>query len=282
MFKHRILLVALVLVLGISDSSLRAQSEKPSLDSIHSRFLRHGAWRVSIHTPEYGRFIDSAIAFYPQDDYLWQQRGMPYWKEQKYEIAERYTDSAVKYNPRQWLDYRAFCKCIFAKKYTSSLADFRLAESQWGNPTVMDHEYHFYMGLCFLQLAQFDSAESYFRAVIANDTKVGESWVHPLHSFYLGIALYEEQHYEAAIEWFDRSIARYPNFADPKIYRGMCLERLNRAPEALPMALAAQADFNDGGTINEDNALYERYPYQVTARLIKACCEGWKEKPDAQ
>src|SRR5437868_15187303 len=74
------------------DSSLKLSVR----DSIREHYLKHGAWTYLINSEEYGREIDSAIAFSHDDAYLWQQRRMPYIKQMKYEIAMAYIDSAVK------------------------------------------------------------------------------------------------------------------------------------------------------------------------------------------
>src|ERR1051325_11137682 len=215
-------------------------------DSVREHYLKNGAWRVSYFSHEYGKYIDSAIAESHDDGYLWEQRGMPYWKRMKYEIAEAYTDSAVKYDTMMWLDYRGFCKCIFAKKYRSAIEDFRAAQRLHPDAGVMDHYYNFYLGLCYLQLDQLDSAESLFRSCIARDEKAGAGWVHYLHRFYLGIALYEQGKYDVALSEFDRAIEKYPRFSDAKYYKSACYDKLKQHDKVLPLMLETQRDLADG------------------------------------
>ncbi|HET9135387.1 MAG TPA: hypothetical protein VFO76_02025 [Candidatus Kapabacteria bacterium] len=234
-------------------------------DSVADRYLRHGAWQHSITSPEYGRCIDSGLAVLPHYAYLWQQRGMPFWKQMKYEVALAYTDSAVKYDTLHWLDYRAFCKCIFQKSYVSAIKDFRLAKKVIGNSTVMDHDYDFYIGLSYLQLAQYDSSLWYFRESIRNDSiTFGPTGLHHLHSFYMGIVLYELQHYQDANYWFDRSLRSNPDFADAEYYKAASLRKLGDTVASDLLFKQAEDHFYEGKTINEDNAIYERYPYQLS------------------
>lgn len=247
-------------VFGAPSDSTHPMSHR---DSVREHYLKNGAWRYSYFAKEWGTYIDSAIALSHDDAYLWQQRGMPYWKQMKYEIADRYDDSAVKYDTMMWLDYRAFCRCIFAKRYQDAITDFRAAQRLRPEAGVMDHYYDFYLGLCYLQLCQFDSAEHLFRKSIERDEAAGAGWVHYLHQFYLGVVLYEEEKYDVAIRQFDGAVEKYPHFSDAKYYKAICLSKLKQNQEVLPLLREAQADLHDGFTINEDNAVYEQYPYQI-------------------
>lgn len=58
---------------------------------------------------------------------------------------------------------------------------------------------------------------------------------------------------------FDESIKLYPQFSDAKYYKARCLfmdKKLEDAKEVFK-------DANNGFTFNEDNSIYELYPYQV-------------------
>jgi tetratricopeptide (TPR) repeat protein len=259
--------------------STKDTTEKLSFrDSVREHYLKHGAWRYAINSDEYGREIDSAIALSHNDAYLWQQRGMPYVKQMKYEIGMAYVDSAVKYDADKWLDYRAFLKCIFQKSYRSALADFEGSLILHPKATVMDHEYAFYMALCYLQLNQYDSAERCFTQCVANDRAVSGSWVHYLHTFYLGLTQYLEHKHLEAIANFDMALDKYPRFSDAKYYKAQCLLHMKQLHQAHDLLTEARADLNEGLTINEDNAIYERYPYQVHTNWIASSLEGVEEE----
>lgn len=219
-------------------------------------------------------YLDSALQIAPWRAGLWQQKSMPLLKQRKYELAMPYLDSAVKYNEHKYLDYRAFIKCIFAKSYKDAIADFNAARALLGNSGVMDHSYDFYIGMCYLQLNNFDSCSHLMQKCIDEQTrKNGPSWVHPMNWFYLGIAQQEQLQYEKAISSFDSCLKLYPNFCDAKYYKADCLVKTGRLTEAKPVMEQALADFRNGYTINEDNAIYELYPYQV----VKAFIEGYAQ-----
>jgi tetratricopeptide (TPR) repeat protein len=189
---------------------------------------------------------------------------MPLDKAGKYELASPYLDSAVKYDPTEYLDYRAFMKCIFHKNYRGALQDFYAAKALNGNIGLMDHPYDFYIALCHLQLNDFDSAANYLdRCIEKKRAKGGDNAVHYLHWFYRGIVWIEKNQHQKAIDCFDKSVKQYTNFSDAKYYKASCLNTLGQYADALRYATEAQRDLKEGYTINEDNSFYERYPYQI-------------------
>jgi tetratricopeptide (TPR) repeat protein len=247
-------------------------------DSVFRYYVKERAWRQPLFSRERERYLDSALALLPHNAYLWQQRGMPLIKQNKYELSMRYIDSAVKYDPQKWLDYRAMMKCIFAKTYRESLKDFDEARRLNGNIGVMDHPYDFYSGLCYLQLNEFDSAEIYVRKCIENTRKtIGESWIHYVHWFYLGVIRHEKEDYAGALEYLNKSLKEYPNFSDANFYKAKCLMKLNQPKEALVAIRQAKADFDKGYTMNEDQVIYETYPYQVKGHSMKGTL-AWIEE----
>ena len=201
---------------------------------------------------------DSTIA------YLWQQKAMPYFKAKKYETGMKYVNNAVKYDAARWQPYRAFIKCIFAKTYEDAILDFQDCKTKFGNNYVMDHTYDFYIALCYLQLNKYPEAENLLAKYVTDmKEKNGEDWVHPTALFYFGISLYEQRKWEDAIAIFDRALVQYPTLSDAKYYKAICLGRLGKTEEYQQLLKESEADYKLGYTINEDNTIYETYPYQI-------------------
>jgi len=199
---------------------------------------------------------DSTIA------YLWQQKAMPYFKARKYEVGMTYLDKAVLYDERRWLSYRAFIKCIFAKTYKEAIIDFEKCIKNEGNTYVMDHTYQFHIALCYLQLNEFEKAEAIFKKDIEEqELEWGEA--HYLDLFYYGISKYEQRKWQEAIAEFDKSLRQYPNFSEVKYYKSICLLRLNDLDNSKILYQQSKDDAVNGFSINEDNSIYETYPYQV-------------------
>lgn len=220
--------------------------------------------KFSIFSQDYQAEIDKIIQDYPNSAYLWQQKAMPLFKQGKYEIAMPILDKAVELNPKSYMDYRAFMKCIFSKNYSDAIKDFESAKMISGNSYVMDHTYNFYIALCHLQRSEFAKAEyileTDMKTLIAEKREVE---LHFLDAFYLGIAKYELKKYEEATTHFDRALKVYSEFSDAEYYKALCLNKLNRKEEASSLLRKAVADYKKGFTINEDNVIYERYPYQA-------------------
>jgi len=192
---------------------------------------------------------------------------MPLFKQGKYEIGMDFIDKAVKYDRKQWQDYRAFIKCIFAKTYKDAIIDFRDCKVRYGKSYVMDHSYDFYIALSYLQLNEFQRAEVIFKndidSLINNKS---EDWVHHLDLFYYGISKFEQKKYKEAIEIFNWALKKYPEFSDVQYYKAWCLLELGKNEQAKKLFKDSKQNAENGFSINEDNEVYERYPYQVRRR----------------
>lgn len=238
--------------------------KKAKQELIIKECLENGAWKHMLFSKEWQDEIDMGLKKDSTIAYLWQQKAMPYFKLRKYEIGMPFIDKAVSYDAQRWQPYRAFIKCIFAKTYKDAIIDFEDCKKKYGNNYEMDHTYNFYIALCDLQLNKFTDAENLLKEYV-NDMlkKNGESWVHPTALFYYGISKYEQQKWEEAITEFDRALKQYPNFSDVKFYKAMCFMRINKVKEAMILLDEGKMDAEKEYTINEDNAIYEKYPYQV-------------------
>jgi tetratricopeptide (TPR) repeat protein len=190
---------------------------------------------------------------------------MPLYKSFQHELGRPYVDSAVKYDPENWLDYRAYLKCIFERNYSQALADFHIAKAAYGDKPVMDHPYSFFMGLCHLQLGNLDSSEYYFKSCINNELKKypDESWVHYNHLFYMAMVYFQRDDLAKSIEYLDKALKQYTTFSDAQYYKSLCFARMGRKEEALALMEQSYINFKEGYSLNEDNERYEYYPYQV-------------------
>ena len=248
-----------------SQTNLKEVAEtKAKQEEIIKEFLEEGAWQHMMFSKEWQDNIDVGLKKDSTIAYLWQQKAMPYFKLRKCEIGMPFIDKAVQYDVQRWQPYRAFIKCIFARTYKDAIIDFEDCKKQFGNNYEMDHTYNFYIALCDLQLNKFSEAEKLLSEYV-NDMlkKNGEDWIHPTALFYYGVSMYEQQKWDEAIVEFDRALKQYPNFSDVKFYKAMCFMKINKEKEAIILLDEGKSDAEKGYTINEDNAIYEKYPYQV-------------------
>lgn len=233
-------------------------------DSIRVADYWRKANQVRLFSQQRQQYLDSALTIAPWRAYYWQQKAMPLSKQMKHELANRYLDSAVKYDPQQYLPYRAYLKCIFSREYMAAMQDFYAARVINGNSGVMDHPYDFYIGLCHLQMDNFDSARYLIQKCIDYKTRTsGADWAHYLHWWYVGVTHYEQQDYTRAMACFDSSLRLNPTLPEALYYKGMTYEAQGNKAAALRYVQQTDSLMNKGYTINEDNARYETYPYQV-------------------
>lgn len=260
----------LIMALVIGSTALAQTKTKPEgYDTLRYAGYIKAAYSFGLEHPRYQLYFDSALMIQPHNAFLWQQKGMALFKMKKYEAGLPFLDSAVKYKPT-YIDYRAFMKCIFQKNYSGAIIDFREASYIKGNSVVMDHSYDFYIGLCYLQLNKPSIAIDYFaKSVQTSKGRIGSG--HYLEYMYWGIALMEMEHYLEAIDKFNISLTFYSHLPEGSYYKARCIE-FSKAKEGITpevtqtvLALYQQGldDYKAGYTINEDNAIYEAYPYQV-------------------
>ncbi len=279
MFKAQVIFLCLISILSTNSfcQVVKIFTTTQTLkDSIETKYLKNKAQKVSYFSPVYQLYLDSAIAITPDNDELWREKGMPYFKCRKYEVGLQYEDIAVQLNPKKNLDYRAFLKCIFCKTYKDAIIDFTNAEKLNGNFTMMEHPYSFYIALSYLQLNQFDSAENYLNKTVETEkAQAGEGTIHFMDWFYLGIVNYEKKNYQQAINYLDKALARYTNFSEAEYYKGACLRYIHAPNEEVLRELnKAKEDFEKGYSFTEDNCVYEKYPYQLSGYMV-----GLKLKP---
>lgn len=232
-------------------------------EAIIKESLENGAWKHMMFSKQWQDEIDAGLKKDSTVAYLWQQKAMPLFKLRKYEIGMPFIDKAVLHDAQRWQPYRAFIKCIFAKTYKDAIIDFEDCIEKYGNGYEMDHTYSFYIGLCYLQLNEYIKAEKLFKEYIDDIFNNRQGLEHPTALFYYGISKYEQERWQDAIFEFDRTLKIYPNFSDVKFYKAMCLIRLEKMDEANILLEDGKKDAESGFTINEDNTIYEKYPYQV-------------------
>ena len=262
--KKNILLLSLSLGFSVFAQS-NSQTIKKNQEAIIEEFVTNCAEKhnYNFEMSEWQECLDKGLQKDSTISYLWQQKAMPYFKARKYEVGMAYLDKAVQLNPEKHQAYRAFIKCIFAKTYKESILDFEDCIKKFDNNYVMDHTYNFYIGLCYLQLNEFAKAEKLFKDYNDDIFKNRQGLEHPTALFYYGISKYELKKWEEAIVLFDKALKLYPNLSDAKYYKAVCLARLNKKEESKKSYEEAKQDGESGYTLNEDNVVYEKYPYQV-------------------
>lgn len=241
------------------------QVDTAKQDAIIEKYLKKGAWNHHYLTKEWDEWIAKGIQEDSTIAYLWQQRALPLWKQQKYQVAISYFDKAVAIDREHWLSRLAFLKCIFAKDYPGALADIIAYKKEFGSTVEQDHTLELYMGICYLQLHRFDDALAILKENIqTQEREHSMDWIHFLDRYYLAMTHYEKNDYAMAIAELDEVLQEYPTFSDAQYYKSICLNYLGEKEKAQTLMAEAINNFEKGNTFNEDSNLYENYPYQVT------------------
>ncbi len=262
--------IILVLALFLISLSYAQDSKKVRQDKIIEEYLINCAekYNYNIQMSERQACLDEGLKIDSTIAYLWQQKAMPYFKARKYEVGMTFLDKAVQYNPERWQPYRGFMKCIFSKAYEDAIADLEDCKKKFGNGYVMDHTYDFYIALSYLQLNDYQKAEAILQKYVDEIYRDRQQLEHHTAYFYLGIAKYELKKFDEAIAIFDKALKIYPNFSDAKFYKGVCLSLLSKQEEATELFKQVREDFKLGYKLNEDNVIYELYPYQLQGYFV--------------
>lgn len=240
-----------------------SEFSKKEQDSLIEVYMRK-ANQFHLYSQERQAILDEGLSVDSTIAYFWQQKAMPLFKQRKYEVGMEYIDKAVKFDRKRYQNYRAFIKSIFSKEYRSAIVDFKDYQKEFGNGYVMDHSYDFYIALSYLQLNEFETAELIFaRDYERTVEEDGEDWLHHLDLFYYGISKYELKKYQEAFILFEKALNLYPQFSDAQYYQARTLFKLGKIEEASKLFKSAKENADNGFTINEDNVIYEIYPYQI-------------------
>lgn len=256
--------IILLVTLFSFSISLAQEGKNAAQEKFIEEFLTNCAlhYNYTIRMSDWQNCLDNGLAKDSTIAYLWQQKAMPYFKARKYEIGMPFLDKAVKYNAERWQPYRGFMKCIFSKSYTDAIEDLEDCKKKFGNQYVMDHTYDFYIAISYLQLNEFEKAEKILQNYVDEIYKNRDKLEHPTAYFYLGISKFELKKFDEAITVFDKALKVYPNFSDVKFYKAICLLQKEKIEEAKALLKESEADYKIGYKLNEDNTIYETYPYQ--------------------
>ncbi|MES2748750.1 MAG: tetratricopeptide repeat protein [Bacteroidota bacterium] len=239
-------------------------SKTETQKAIVTEFLTNCAekYNYTIQMSEWQNCLDNGLKKDSTIAYLWQQKAMPYFKARKYEVGMPFLDKAVQYDAQKWQPYRGFMKCIFSKSYAAAITDLEDCKKKFGSGYVMDHSYDFYIGISYLQLNEYTKAENSLKTYIDEMLTKRDGLEHPTALFYYGIAKYELEKYDEAIVVFEKALQQFKNFSDAKFYLGICMARVGKTVEAERLLKESKEDYKLGYKLNEDNTIYETYPYQ--------------------
>ena len=205
---------------------------------------------------------------YPNAHEAYMSRSIAYNKTGDHASGFAMLNRAVELDPLLNLGYRAFVKLYMMHDYEGALNDcLRLDSlSTYAKPGVWGEDMDMVIGLCYLQLNDFQKARLRFTNSINTVTqKNGKEWNSPRVFLYLGITLMEEKSYSLAIQTFDELIHLYPNFSEAYYYQAQCYSALKDLKNAEATLEKCRQVFKKYGT--EKNAYFE-LPYQIYPYML--------------
>jgi tetratricopeptide (TPR) repeat protein len=261
----------------------RAQSgcikcnERSTIDSLVNFYINERAEKLGLYynDPRWQDYCDSIISICPNAAEAYQLKALPFTKYGDYEKAFFLIDQAVKYDPWQFLSYRAFIKCIFTKDYTGALADFKRADSLIKGEYVMDHTHYFFMGLCDLETGHLLEGQDDFARDMT--MQLGRDSSGPIHFntfLYAGILAFRMNKYDDAARYLEECLKIYSQHPEANYYRAAVAERQNDTAAKAGYLNRAKSSFQKGFRMNEGNIFYANYPEQITLYEISMALEG--------
>jgi tetratricopeptide (TPR) repeat protein len=265
MVKSLILFLSLLgFKLCFGQGATDACFSKMQQDSLVKRYVDNGALQHSYNSYQWDLYLDSLIAICPQIPDSYREKAIPLIKKGDYGKAFPLEDKAVELDPKKWIAYRAFLKCIFSKDYEGAILDFDEAQKLVPNQFVMDHSYDFFKGISNLELGNFEEAERNMLADNKLQTKGNKNVKAHYNSYlYLGILYLRSQNYQKALVNLSETLNQYEEMTEANYYLAMVYGALGKPKEREKYLKIAQKAATAGFSINEDNAIYVNYPGQV-------------------
>lgn len=241
-------------------------------DSLVARYLTQGAQKLrnSYLDPRWALYCDSLIARCPDIAEAYQQKAVPLIKDGLYAEAFALENKAVALDPNRWLAYRGYLKCIKTKDYEGALLDFQRVARLKPNGREMDHTYPFFLGLCHLELGEFEQAEVDFKEDVRQQrTATKDGSIHFNTLFYIGVLYTEMKNYSQAARYLRQCLRAYPQHPDANYYLALTYQAQGQQLAARRQLVAAQQALAKGYQLNEDNTVYQNYPHQITAYEVQ-------------
>jgi tetratricopeptide (TPR) repeat protein len=219
-------------------------------------------------TMQYDLYYKLILERYPDTHTAYMSRSVAYNKTGEHATGFAMLNKAVELAPLQYLGYRAFLKLYFMHDYEGSLQDCLRLDSltSFTKPGVWGEDMDMVIGLCYLQLKDFQKARLRFTNSISEVTqKNGKEWISPRVFLYLGITLMKEKEYSQATQVLDELIQLHPNYSEAYYYKAQCYSSLKDLKNAEPTLEKCKQVFEKYGA--EKNAYFE-LPYQIFPSML--------------
>jgi len=207
---------------------------------------------------------------YPNTHTAYMNRSVAYNKTGEHATGFAILNNAVQLAPTQYLGYRAFVKLYMMHDYEGALQDCLRLDSltSYAKPGVWGEDMDMVIGLCYLQLNDFQKARLRFTNSIKTVTKeVGKEWNAPRVFLYLGITLMKQKEFSQAIQVLDELLQLNPNYSEAYYYKAHCYRSLKDLKNAEATLEKCQQVFKK---YKADKNPYFELPYQIYPSMLSA------------
>ncbi len=221
--------------------------------------------QVSMQSDLYYKLV---LEKYPNTQEAYMSRSVAYNKGGEHATGFAMLNRAVELAPIQNLGYRAFVKLYMMHDYEGALQDCLRFDSlsSYSKPGVWGEDMDMVIGLCYLQLNDFQKARIRFTNSINWVTqKIGKEWNSPRVFLYLGITLMKEKEYSQATQVFDELIRLNPNYSEAYYYKAKCYSLLKDLKNAAATLEKCKQVFKKHSA--EKNVYFE-LPYQIYPSML--------------
>lgn len=260
-------LLILFILLSWSCSSTFGQSTldcslREVQDSLMQTYSKK-AWEAGFDSPGWDAAYDSLLKICPNVSEAYQEKGLPHIARRNLEKVFEYNDKAVALEPQRWTAYRGYLHCLLAKNYEKAIADFEAAEKLTPNSFTMDHSFSFFIALSYMELGNYEKAETYFLKDIATQKRgEGKNDIHYNTLFYFGLMYYLQNEMDKAEGRLRECLQLYEQHPMANYYLATIMKITGNNQSRLYFEKARQY-MEEGYQMNEPNSRYVPYPRQV-------------------
>lgn len=198
---------------------------------------RRGHYQFS---KEYQIALDQALAIDSTWAYAYRAKSVAYLKSGDFITWKKLMDKAVKYNLREMLEYRSWCRYQFFKDYKGAIEDaerlFQLSGDYAAESANGDYNLNIARGLWYRELGQIDKGLQ----IMEEQLDKPDHYVGIYDYLHLGVIYFEFGRFQDALTALKRQEAEN-DIAENRFYKALTLKALGNSNEytrELELALA--------------------------------------------